>query len=84
MADIKRIDTRVVITACETDDTRVRNTAMTRILILTVYEAYAAIVEATAEAAGTGPMAATATAHERLYPCAVTSPGGIAASCIIA
>ena len=83
-ADTKRIDTRVVITACETDDARVRNTAMTRTLTLTVSEACAAMFEAAAEAADTGPMAASAATHDRLYPCVDTALGGIVARCIMA
>ena len=83
-ADTKLIVTHVVITACEADDAHVNETAMPRVLALTVYEAYAAMLEAAAEAVGTGPMAATATADERLYPCVVTAPGGIIARRIMA
>ena len=57
---------------------------MPRALALTVYESYVAMLEAAAEAVDTGPMAAIATAHERLYPRAVTALGGVVARCIMA
>ena len=74
-ADTRRVVASIVITAWGADGAHAKETVMHCALTL-VCEACVAMLEAVAEAAATGSMAATAAGHETMYPCAVSAPGG--------
>ena len=79
-ADTRRVVVKsVVIKTCEADDAHVKETVMHYALTLMVCEAREARLEAVAQAAATGSVAAAAAGHETIYLCAVSAPGGVIA-----
>ena len=67
-ADARRVVVKsVVIKTCEADDAHVKETVMHYALTLMVCEAREARLEAVAQAAATGSVAAAAAGHETIY-----------------